>query len=88
MQYQANENKNSVPKTTMQVDESMLQTMNVRGIGPVKTLIDSGYGGCAISLDLLTDSLISQIDPESKNCQETDPIWHENNRRTSFLISK
>ena len=58
---QAQVNENSVPKTTMQVDELMLQTMNVRGIGPVKTLIDSGYVECAISLDLLPDSIISEM---------------------------
>ena len=40
----------------------MLQTVHVGGIGPVKTLIDSGDSSSAISLDLLTDSIISKID--------------------------
>lgn len=72
MENQANEN--SVNKMTKQVDKSeiakraLLQKVYVGFIGSVKTMIDSGYGGCAISLDLLTDSMVSQIDPEGKNC--------------------
>ena len=72
MENQANEN--SANKMTKQVDESeiakraLLQKVYVGFIGSVKTMIDSGYGGCAISLDLPTDSMVSQIDPEGRNC--------------------
>ena len=72
MKKQANGFEKSF-KTTMQEDESkfyndissLLQTAHVDGIGMVKTLIEVGYSGCAISLDLLTDSIISEIDSVS-----------------------
>lgn len=75
MEYQASDNGKSVIKTIMQtVDESkfsettLFHTVYVGGIGPIKTTIDSDYVGCAISLDLLTDAIISKVDPINKNC--------------------
>lgn len=71
MEYQANESGILIQKNTIQVNEperALLQTVHVEGIGPVKTLIDSGNSSSSISLDLLTDSIISKIDdPEMKN---------------------
>ncbi len=69
MDYQENDNEKAIHKTTtMQVDEPgfipkrpLLQTVHASGIGPVKTLIDSSRVWCAISLNLLTVSMIAKI---------------------------
>lgn len=65
------ENENRALETTMKGDEqyipeereTVLQTMDVDGIGLVSTLIDSGSNDCLIRRELLTDSIMEKIKP-------------------------
>ncbi len=76
MENQANDNGKPVNETKMQAvddelgisERTLFHTVYVGGIGPVKTLFDSDYAGCAISFDLLTKSIVSKVDPINKNC--------------------
>ena len=65
MKQSGNDNeKKIVQKDELDIPErALMHTVEVEGIGPVNTLIDSGYGACLISLDLLTDSMKAYVEP-------------------------
>ncbi len=64
MEKSSKDNEKSAPITMQEDDgEILLYTFEVGGIGSVNAVIASGANACMIRRDVLTDSIISKIEP-------------------------